>query len=108
VRAALDALGAGDDRLGLGEMRGKCGDRLAQILRGRRDQDDVRGCGKRDIVGHLDARVQSRAGQFRVCPCGGDLSRARRAARVKNDVASGPRGDGGKRRPPRAGADHRD
>ena len=62
--AALDPLGAGDDGFCRGEMRSERGDGLAQILRGRCDQDDVRSRGNGDIVSHFDARLQLHARQL--------------------------------------------
>jgi len=40
------------------------GDCVGQILRGRRDQDDVRSRGNGGIVSHFDARLQLYAGSF--------------------------------------------
>ena len=89
-------------------MRRKRGDRRAQTLRRRRDQDDIRARGEADIVGDLDVRFQLHAGQFWIDAGGGDLGRDGRAARAEHDLTSGARGNAGKRGAPCAGADHGD
>ena len=66
----------------LGEMRRQRGDGLAQILRGRCDQDDVGAGGKGDIGGHADARIQTHAGQFRICFAVAAICAARAASRA--------------------------
>ena len=50
--------------------------------------------------------VETHAGQPRIFTRRGDLRGDRGVARAEHDIAAGPRGDGGQRRSPCAGADH--
>ena len=92
----------------VGEMRGERGDRGAQILRRRRDQDQLGLGGEPDIVRHRDGRIECVPRAILDC-CAWRRSRLRlRVARAENHVASGARGNAGQRGPPRAGADDGD
>ena len=78
------------------------------MLGGGGDQEDVGAGGASEIAGHGDARGQCDAWQFRVFTRACDVSGMRGIARVKRNLAPGPRGNAGECRTPGTGADDRD
>ncbi len=108
MRAALDALGAGDDRRAGPDVRRERDRGRAQVLRRHGEQHRGGRFHVRDGAGRRDAFVEPDAGQARVLARRGQLRHHRGVARPQRHVASGARRAVGKRRAPCAGSDHRD
>ena len=108
VRAALDALGTGDDGCRRLEVRRKRRRGFAQILRRRRKQDDVRARRLGHVGGDADTRIETHAGQLWILSRRLHLRGAFGASRIQHDFAAGTHRGACERAAICTTADHRD
>jgi hypothetical protein len=108
VRAALDALGAGDDRRARRQFRGNHARSLAHVLRGYREQDGLVSSDLGPQRGDADALVQPHSRQARRLASIQQEIGAGQVARGEHHCTAGARDHVGERRAPRACSDDGD